>query len=80
MILKLCTAVQLVGKYPLWHEGYLSAQKDRLVANSRLSRAAKETGLDRFIVTKAFTGQKWRPLYVDDLLERGPEGQREISC
>jgi hypothetical protein len=80
MILKLCTTVQLVGKYPLWHEGYLSAQKDRLVANSRLSRAAKETGLDRFIVTKAFTGQKWRPLYVDDLLERGPEGQREISC
>jgi len=79
MTLKLCTAVQLVSKYPLWHEGYLSAQKDRFVANSRLSRAAMETGLDRFIVTKAFTGNKWRPLYVDDLLEQPTDTQRSLS-
>jgi dsRNA-specific ribonuclease len=79
MILKLCTSVQLASKYPLWHEGYLSAQKDRLVANSRLSRAAIETGLDRFIVTKAFTGRKWRPLYVDDLLELLTGEKRDLS-
>lgn len=67
-ILKTCTSVQLVAEYPLWHEGYLSAKKDRLVSNSRLSRAAMELGLDKFIVTKPFTGHKWRPGYIEDLL------------
>lgn len=79
MTLKLCTAVQLVSKYPLWHEGYLSAQKDRLVANSRLSRAAVETGLDRFIVTKAFTGHRWRPRYTEDLVAPAAEVRRALS-
>ena len=79
MTLKFCTAAQLVSEYPLWHEGYLSARKDRLVANSRLSRAAVDTGLDRFIVTKAFTGHKWRPPYVDDLLQPPTEAQRNLS-
>lgn len=68
-ILKTCTSIQLVAEYPLWHEGYLSAKKDRLVSNSRLSRAAVEIGLDKFIVTKAFTGLKWRPPYVEELLK-----------
>ena len=67
-ILKSCTSAQLAAEYPLWHEGYLSAKKDRLVSNSRLSRAAIETSLDKFIVTKPFTGHKWRPPYVEDLL------------
>ena len=67
-VLKTCTSVQLIAEYPLWHEGYLSAKKDRLISNSRLSRAAVETGLDKFIITKAFAGHKWRPEYVDDLL------------
>ncbi|KAF4625953.1 hypothetical protein G7Y89_g12212 [Cudoniella acicularis] len=71
-ILKLCASIQLIGEYPLWHEGYLSAKKDRLVANSRLSRAALELGLDNFIITKAFTGSKWRPLYTSNLLSVSP--------
>jgi dsRNA-specific ribonuclease len=78
-ILKMCTSVQLMAEYPLWHEGYLSAKKDRLIANSRLSRAAIETGLDKFIITKAFTGLKWRPLYVDDLLKVVGDPQRDMS-
>jgi dsRNA-specific ribonuclease len=53
-ILKMCTSVQLMAEYPLWHEGYLSAKKDRLIANSRLSRAAIETGLDNIIVTAMY--------------------------
>jgi hypothetical protein len=28
-ILKLCASIQLIAAYPLWHEGYLSAKKDR---------------------------------------------------
>ncbi|RDL39000.1 uncharacterized protein BP5553_03340 [Venustampulla echinocandica] len=78
-ILKLCASVQLVAEYPLWHEGYLSAKKDRLVANSRLSRAAVELGLDSFIITKAFTGLKWRPPYVEDLLKAPMTGKRQLS-
>lgn len=79
-ILKTCTSVQLVAEYPLWHEGYLSAKKDRLVSNLRLSRAAIETGLVKFIVTKAFTGHKWRPSYVDDLLATPKEeAKRRLS-
>ncbi|CZR52993.1 related to Dcl-2 dicer RNA helicase/RNAseIII CAF [Phialocephala subalpina] len=67
-VLKTCASIQLIGEYPLWHEGYLSGKKDRLVSNSRLSRAAMEIGLDRFILTKPFTGNKWRPQYVQDLV------------
>ncbi|KAM0286092.1 hypothetical protein ACHAQH_001100 [Verticillium albo-atrum] len=59
---------------PNWPVGYLSCKKDNLVSNSRLCRAALNTGLDKFILTKSFTGRKWRPVYVDDLLEHGADG------
>lgn len=69
-----------MATYPLWHEGYLSAKKDRVVSNSRLSRAAIEAGLDSFIVTKPFTGHKWRPIYIEDILEVGSDTKkRELS-
>lgn len=78
-VLKLCSSIQLIAEYPLWHEGYLSAKKDRLVANSRLARAALELGLDKFIITEQFKGLKWRPLYGEDLLEATQDGKREMS-
>lgn len=78
-ILKMCTSVQLTALYPLWHEGYLSFKKDRLVANSRLSRAAVDIGLDKFIITKSFTGLKWRPLFVENLLNATDDRKREMS-
>jgi len=78
-VLKLCTSIQLMADFPLWHQGYLSAKKDTLVSNARLSRAAVEIGLDRFIVTQAFTGSKWRPLFVDDLLRKSLDGTRDMS-
>ncbi|KAI9770812.1 MAG: Dicer-like protein 2 [Geoglossum simile] len=79
-ILKMCTSVQLIAEYPNWHEGYLSAKKDQTVANSRLARAACETGLHRFIRTESFTGLKWRPLYISDLLkESGKDACRKMS-
>lgn len=78
-ILKVCTSVQLIALYPLWHEGYLSFKKDRLVANSRLSRAAVGIGLDRFIITKSFTGLKWRPLFVESLLDTPNDRKRDMS-
>ncbi|KAI9835015.1 MAG: Dicer-like protein 2 [Sclerophora amabilis] len=78
-ILKFCASLQLLARYPKWHEGYLSARKDRLVSNSRLARAALKTGLDRFTLTKPFTGLKWRPPYVSDLLEPREDAQRKVS-
>ena len=78
-ILKTCTSIQIAGEYPLWHEGYLSAKKDRIVSNARLAKAAIQTGLDKFIITKSFTGLRWRPMYVEDLLDALPEKPREMS-
>lgn len=42
------------------------------MANSRLFRAAVEFGLDRYIIYKGPTQQKWRPMYVEDLLANPP--------
>ncbi|KAH0543885.1 hypothetical protein FGG08_001786 [Glutinoglossum americanum] len=77
-LLKLCTSVQLVAEYPNWHEGYLSGKKDRVVANSRLTRATISTGLHKYILSKAFTGLKWKPLYVSDLLAEQEDNARRI--
>lgn len=63
-ILKILATVSVMVQQPYYPEGYLSAMKDRIVSNSRLCRASVDKGLDKFILTKAFTGAKWRPLYV----------------
>lgn len=78
-VLKMCTSVQLMAQYPLWHEGYLSEMKGRIVSNSSLYTAATKSGLDRFIITKQFNGHQWRPLYVDDALKMATEGDRGMS-
>ncbi|KAF3402139.1 Dicer-like protein 2 [Talaromyces pinophilus] len=77
-LLKLITSIHLVVNHPLWHEGLLSAAKDTIVSNGRLYRTALDLGLDRFILTKSFTGRKWRPSYVSQF-ETIPEEKRELS-
>ena len=47
--------------------------------NNSLATAARRVGLDRFIITKPFTGQKWRPLYHGGLAGSQPELSREMS-
>lgn len=66
---------------PNWPEGYLTRFRDRLVANSRLCRAAMDSGLPKFILTRPFTGHKWRPLYLDNYLGSGmsPAKGRRMS-
>lgn len=79
-LLKICTSLQLLAEYPLWHEGYLTAKRDQVISNSRLARAALQVGLDKFIITETFTGRKWRPLYVQDLLDKSNVvSKRDIS-
>lgn len=64
-------------------EGLLSRLKDRMVSNGRLCRAARESGLDQFIVSKQLaikgSGERWRPPYISDLLN-GPvqEEQKRV--
>ncbi|PTB63028.1 P-loop containing nucleoside triphosphate hydrolase protein [Trichoderma citrinoviride] len=70
-ILKFCACMRAAAEKPDYPEGYLSFWRDRLVSNSRLYKAALEFGLPRFMVTKPFTGQKWRPFYLDDVLQEG---------
>lgn len=80
-ILKLSTSLALVATHLKYHESILSKMKDHVVSNGSLARAATRTGLDRFIVTKAFTGAKWRPLHVSELLGTSdqPPRHREMS-
>ena len=63
---------------PHWPEGYLSQKKDAIVSNSRLCRAGLDRGVDKFILTKAFTGRKWRPIYVDTQLGNQDQTTREM--
>ncbi|KZF20015.1 hypothetical protein L228DRAFT_214035 [Xylona heveae TC161] len=78
-ILKFSVSLQLMDEHGNWHEGYLSAEKDRLVSNSRLSKASTHVGLDKYILTKAFTGSKWRPNYISNLLRLEGLEKREMS-
>ncbi|EED15535.1 RNA helicase/RNAse III, putative [Talaromyces stipitatus ATCC 10500] len=77
-LLKLITSIHLVVKKPLWHEGLLSAEKDTIVSNGRLHRTALDLGLDKFILTKSFTGRKWRPNYISQF-ETVTEEKRQMS-
>ena len=78
-ILKLSTSLTLMAGNLKYHEGILSNMKDHIVSNSSLSSAAIKVGLDRFILTKAFTGSKWRPLYNSDFLGEKLAKRRDMS-
>lgn len=79
-LLKTSAAIHLVARHPLWHEGLLSVAKDKLVSNERLTRVALNLGLDRYILTRPFTGNKWRPSYVPDLIAaKVSQGTRDLS-
>ncbi|UKZ52567.1 hypothetical protein TrVGV298_006345 [Trichoderma virens] len=68
-ILKFFTCIRVAAEYPDYPEGYLSHKRDRLISNARLHKTALEFKLPRFLNTKPFTGQKWRPLYLDAVLD-----------
>ena len=78
-ILKAFTSLTLLTTHLNWHEGVLSHQKDHIVSNSNLARATLAIGLDKYILTKPFTGQKWRPLYVSNLLSGQCGAKRKLS-
>ncbi|KAI0011677.1 hypothetical protein F4779DRAFT_571644 [Xylariaceae sp. FL0662B] len=80
-VLKMLATAAVTANNPLDPEGYLDGKKSKIVSNARLYRSAVERGLDKFILTKRFTGLKWRPLYVEDMLQVDEElsSKRELS-
>jgi endoribonuclease Dicer len=81
-VLKLLTCIQTMADHPFWHEGYLTARKDHVVANVSLARAATEKGLPQWIIRDKFIPTKWLPLLhqEDETLEdegRGGEEEEE---
>ncbi len=68
-ILKYCTCTLLMQEQLLWPEYYLTLKKDVVVSNMAQATICQETGLARYIVTDAFKGAKWRPLYAQQLLD-----------
>ncbi|KAJ5300148.1 ATP-dependent helicase dcl2 [Penicillium antarcticum] len=70
-ILKFVVALHAFSKYPLWHEGYLSKFKDLLISNERLTCAAANAHLERFICADFITRK--HPVFspvVDQLQNR----------
>ena len=67
-ILKHTTEMQVLAQHVTWPEAYLTVERDRIVRNSNLAKAAVAAGLDKYILTKMFTGTKWWPTYTSELL------------
>lgn len=78
-ILKTFTSLLLLATHLNWHEGVLSHKKDHIVSNANLARATLAKSLDKYILTKPFTGHKWQPLYISKLvIDRAP-ATRQLS-
>ncbi|KAI1132220.1 RNase3 domain-containing protein [Nemania abortiva] len=79
-VLKILATVSVMIQHPNYPEGYLTEKKNRIVSNSRLCRTSVDRGLDKFILTKSFTGAKWRPLYIENFLSsEDTPTKRELS-
>ena len=83
-VLKLLASIQIMADHPFWHEGYLTARKDHVVANVSLARAATEKGLPQWIIRDRFIPTKWLPLLhqkeeilEDEEVEGEEEGKEE---
>ena len=77
-VLKLLASVALVDEHNLWHEGYLTGAKDRIVTNTTLSRVAIAAQLSRWIIRKIITGQKWAPRRIEPNSDV-PEAEEKLS-
>ncbi|KXT08533.1 hypothetical protein AC579_5406 [Pseudocercospora musae] len=77
-VLKHCAEIQVMAQHLKRPEAFLTSQRDKIVRNSTLAKAALQASLDEFIVSKPFTGAKWRPLLLSEM--SGLDcGKREIS-
>ncbi|OQD98606.1 hypothetical protein PENVUL_c070G09986 [Penicillium vulpinum] len=77
-VLKFTVSCQLFFRNTNWHEGYLSESRDKLIQNTRLARAALDTGIDCFVLTSRFTPRKWVAPLIRNKLEPST-AKRNIS-
>ncbi|KAF8654247.1 hypothetical protein AX16_003768 [Volvariella volvacea WC 439] len=88
--LKFIVGVQLIGEYPLWHEGYLTRKKDHAVSNVRLAKEGLRRGLYRWMIRDQLLPRKWRPTYITNRLQakgmganiasrKGSDSEQELS-
>ena len=78
-ILKFVAVRQVMAQHLTWPEGYLHLEKNRMVNNNTLAKAALRAGLDKYVLTKPFTGSKWRPIYIGEVLASPADGKRQMS-
>ena len=72
-VLKFYTSLTVMAQNLNYPEGYLAHAKDVVVCNGSAALAAKETGLDEFIIRTNFTSAKWRPVYMRELKNLSPD-------
>jgi dsRNA-specific ribonuclease len=77
--LKLIASVHLMAAHALSAESYLTGKKGKIVCNGFLARATMAAGLDRFIITKRFTGKNWTPQFAGDILRAANQGEASES-
>lgn len=77
-VLKFTVSCQLFYEHPNWHEGYLSENRDQIVQNPRLARAALDVGLDEYIINRRFTPRKWSAPLISERI-RATYTQRKMS-
>ncbi|KAF1851800.1 P-loop containing nucleoside triphosphate hydrolase protein [Cucurbitaria berberidis CBS 394.84] len=80
-ILKFIASVHLMADNLTWPESFLTGKKSKIVSNAFLARAALASGLDQFIITKRFTGAKWRAKCINQVLtdSRSPSKEEKSS-
>jgi dsRNA-specific ribonuclease len=78
-ILKYIASVHLMAAHLLKTESFLTGRKGKVVSNGFLARATMEAGLDRFIITKRFTGKSWTPHFASDILKGQDEAGNETE-
>ncbi|KAJ7227232.1 hypothetical protein GGX14DRAFT_418753 [Mycena pura] len=62
-VLKFMVTIQLLGEYPLWHEGYLTQKMGHSVSNVKLAKANVHHRLYQWIIRDRLLGKKWKPSY-----------------
>jgi dsRNA-specific ribonuclease len=77
-ILKFIASLHVMASNLMWFEGYLTAKKGKIVSNGYLARATMKAGLDKYIITKRFTGAKWAPRFAGDLLAQQPPEEKTM--
>jgi dsRNA-specific ribonuclease len=78
-VLKFLTVTHLFASHQNWHEGYLSQAKEAIVSNNRLTRAAIQSTLDRYILSTPFAARKWTPAYIEAPSGSKPVRERLLS-